>query len=132
MLQTNHKRWAWLKHLSDDGAYDRTRLMDKAVFLNSIVEVVRRSDTKTGFEAIPGWSVVERTSGWMIRWRHLVRDYEKRLDVSEALIHVAMGALLLRRVAHRCFSNRQLVRASAAIPFPAPKFSMSGRHQLHV
>jgi hypothetical protein len=25
----------------------------------------------------------------------------KRLDVSEAMIHVAMGALLLRRVAHR-------------------------------
>ena len=45
--------------------------------------------------------VVERTFGWMIRWRRLVRDYERRLDVSEAMIHVAMGALLLRRVAHR-------------------------------
>ena len=45
--------------------------------------------------------VVERTFGWMIRWRRLVRDYEKRLDVSEAMIHVAMGTLLLRRVAHR-------------------------------
>lgn len=101
MLQTNHKRWAWLKHLFAEGAYDRTRLMDKAAFLNFIVEVVRRSDTKTGFEVIPGWWAVERTFGWMIRWRHLVRDCEKRLDVSEALIHVAMGALLLRRLAHR-------------------------------
>ncbi len=36
----------------------------------------------------------------MIRWRRLIRDYERRLDVSEALIHVAMGALF-RRVAHR-------------------------------
>ena len=44
---------------------------------------------------------IERTFGWMIRWRRLVRDYERRLDVSEAMIHVAMGALLLRRVAHR-------------------------------
>jgi putative transposase len=33
--------------------------------------------------------VVERTFGWTIRWRSLVRDYEKRLDVSEAMIHVA-------------------------------------------
>jgi len=50
---------------------------------------------------IPRRWVVERTFGWMIRWRRLVRDYEKRLDVSEAMIHVAMGGLLLGRVAHR-------------------------------
>jgi len=30
----------------------------------------------------------------------LVRDYEKRIDVSKAMIHVAMGGLLLRRIAH--------------------------------
>jgi putative transposase len=29
-----------------------------------------------------------------------VRDYEQRIDVSEAMIHVAMGSLLLRRVSH--------------------------------
>jgi putative transposase len=36
----------------------------------------------------------------MTRWRRLVRDYETRLDVSEAMIHVAMGSLLLRWIAH--------------------------------
>jgi putative transposase len=36
----------------------------------------------------------------MTRWRRLVRDYETRLDVSEAMIQVAMGSLLLRRIAH--------------------------------
>jgi hypothetical protein len=36
----------------------------------------------------------------MVRWRRLVRDYEQRLDVSEAMIHVAMGSLLLRRISH--------------------------------
>jgi len=65
------------------------------------VEIVRRTDKAAGFEVIPRRWVVERTVGWMIRWRRLVRDHEKRLDVSEAMIHVAMGALLLRRVAHR-------------------------------
>jgi hypothetical protein len=43
---------------------------------------------------------VERTFGWMVRWRRLVRDYEARLDVSEAFSHVAMGSLLLRRISH--------------------------------
>ena len=76
------------------------KLMDKAAFLDFVVEIVRRSDP-TGFHVLPRRWVVERTFGWMIRWRRLVRDYERRLDVSEAMIHVAMGALLLRRVAHR-------------------------------
>jgi hypothetical protein len=36
----------------------------------------------------------------MTRWRRLVRDYKARLDVSEAMIIVAMGGNLLRRTAH--------------------------------
>ena len=40
-------------------------------------------------------AVVERTFGWMTRWRRLVRDYERRCDVSEAMIRVRLGALLL-------------------------------------
>jgi transposase len=43
---------------------------------------------------------VERTFGWMTRWRRLVRDYERRRDVSGAMIHIGMGALLIRRIAH--------------------------------
>jgi hypothetical protein len=29
-----------------------------------------------------------------------VRDYERRLDVSEAMIYLAMGNLLVRRISH--------------------------------
>ena len=43
---------------------------------------------------------VERTFAWMTRWRRLVRDYEERIDCSEAMIHVALGSVLLRRIAH--------------------------------
>jgi hypothetical protein len=42
--------------------------------------------------------VVEHSFGWMIRWRRLVRDYERRIDVSESMIYVAMGGLLLKRI----------------------------------
>jgi transposase len=101
VLAANRKRGPWLKHLFADADYDRTKLMDKAAILDFAVEIVRRLDKAAGFEVIPRRWVEERTFGWMIRWRRLVRDYEKRLDVSEAMIHVAMGALLLRRVAHR-------------------------------
>lgn len=34
----------------------------------------------------------------MTRWKHLVRNYEQRLDVSEAMIHVGLGSLMLRPI----------------------------------
>lgn len=74
--------------------------MDKAAFLDFVIEVVRRSDDQKGSEVLPRRWVVERSIGWMTRWRRLVRDYEARLDVSEGMIFVAMGANLLRRNAH--------------------------------
>ena len=65
-----------------------------------------RADGEPGFKVIARRWVVERTFGWLIRWRRLVRDFEQRLDVSEAMIHVAMRSLMLRRVAHQwTFSN---------------------------
>jgi putative transposase len=100
ILDAIRKRWPWVKHLFADGAYDRGQLMDKAAFLNFVIEVVRRIDTDPGFKVVPRRWVVERTLGWLTRWRRLVRDYEQLLDVSEAMIHVAMGSLLLRRISH--------------------------------
>ena len=94
------KRWPWLKHLFADGAHDRGKLMSKAAFLDFVIEVVRRLDREPGFKVINRRRVVERNFAWMTRWRRLVRDYEQRIDVSEAMIHVAMGSLLLRRISH--------------------------------
>jgi len=92
------KRWPWLKHLFADAAYDRRQLLDTAAFLDFVVEVVRR--TENDFKVLPRRWVVERTFAWMTRYRRLVRDYEARLDVSEAMIYVAMASLLLRRLTH--------------------------------
>lgn len=100
ILDGIRKRWPCVKHLFADGAYDRLKLMDKAAFLDFTVDVIRRSDDQRGFAVLPRRWVVERTFGWMTRWRRLVRDYEQRLDVSEAVILIAMGSLLLRRNAH--------------------------------
>jgi transposase len=100
ILDAIRKRWPWVKHLFADGAYDRLALMDKAAFLKFVVEIIRRSDQQKGFEVLPRRWAVERSFGWMTRWRRLVRDYEKRIDVSRAMIHVAMGGLMLRRNAH--------------------------------
>lgn len=94
------KRWPWLKHLFADGAYDRTRLMDAATYRDFVIEIIRRSDRQQGFKVLPRRWVVERTFGWMTRWKRLVRNYEQRIDASEAMIHVALGSLMLRRIVH--------------------------------
>jgi transposase len=62
--------------------------------------VVRKLAGQQGFQVLPRRWVVERTFGWMTRWRRLVRDYERRCEVSEAMIHIGMRALLIRRIAH--------------------------------
>ncbi|GAA0733724.1 transposase [Sphingomonas trueperi] len=103
------KRWPWRKHLFADGAYDRTRLMDAAAYRHFVLEIVRRTDKGPGFNVLPRRWVVERTFGWITRWKRLVREYEQRLDVSHVMIQVALSSRMLRRIVHpRIFSNRLL------------------------
>ncbi|GGE22516.1 hypothetical protein GCM10011529_31390 [Polymorphobacter glacialis] len=80
--------------------YDRSRLVDAAAYRDFVLEIVSRTDKEAGLKVLPKRWVVERTFGWMTRWRRLVRDYEQRLDDSEAMIHVALGSLMPRRIAH--------------------------------
>ena len=74
--------------------------MDKAAFLDFVIEIVGKMEGQKGFQVPPRRWVVERSFGWTMRWRRPVRDYEQRIDVSEATIQVAMGSLMLRRIAH--------------------------------
>lgn len=74
--------------------------MANAAMLDFTVEVVRKIGGQTGFQVLPRRWVVERTFAWMTRWRRLVRDYEARIDVAEAMTHIAMASLLIRRISH--------------------------------
>jgi transposase len=63
------------------------------------VEVVKRSDTAKGFKALPRRWVVERTFGWLMQCRRLVRDYERTLPSAAGWIRLAMIRIMLRRLA---------------------------------
>ena len=77
------------------------------------VEVTRRSDVSPavwgtddeppperpgGFKVIPWRWIVERTFGWMGRYRRLSKDYEELPSSSEAWIWLCMTRLLLQRL----------------------------------
>lgn len=72
-------------------------MMDRAATLHFVVQVVRRHEDQVGFAVLPRRWVVERTFGWLICGRHLLRDYAWRPDASEAIAYIAMGGLPLRR-----------------------------------
>lgn len=48
ILDAIRKRWPWVKHLFADAAYDRLKLMDKASYLDFVVEIVRRANGLQG------------------------------------------------------------------------------------
>lgn len=51
------KRWPRVKHLFGDAAYGRRKLMDKAVFLDFMVEVMRRLKRQQGCTVQPNPSL---------------------------------------------------------------------------
>lgn len=63
------------------------------------LEIVRRCDSVKGFKVLPRRWVVERTFGWLYKSRRLCRDYEVRLDHSEAMIRICMIRIMVRRLA---------------------------------
>ena len=60
------------------------------------VEVIER--TSETFEQLPKRWIVERTFGWLNRFRRLSKDYEVYSEVSEAMIYSSLLRLMVRRL----------------------------------
>ena len=93
--------FTWLRRLWVDGGYSGEPFAHWIQGLRPKlkVEVVRRSDDVKGFMVRPRRWVVERTFGWLLRQRRLVRDYETTETSAEAWIYIAMIRIQLRRLA---------------------------------
>jgi transposase len=62
------------------------------------LEVVKHTEAKKGFVLLPRRWVVERTFGWLGRFRRLARDYERLAEVLAGWHWVAFLVLLLKQV----------------------------------
>jgi transposase len=62
------------------------------------LEVVKLSEAKKGFVLLPRRWVVERSFGWLARFRRLARDYERTAEVLAGWHWVAFTGLMLTRV----------------------------------
>jgi transposase len=91
----------WFRHLWVDGGYTGEDFAEQARQHRPklVVEVVKRSDLAAGFTVLPKRWIVERTFGWLMRHRRLVRDYERTETSAAGWIYVAMIRLMVRRLA---------------------------------
>lgn len=62
------------------------------------LEVVKHTEAKKGFVLLPRRWVVERTFGWLGRFRRLARDYERLTETLTNYHWIASIALLLAKV----------------------------------
>lgn len=95
-------RFGRLKRIWADGGYSG-KLVEEVASLprhcGVELEIVKRSDCLKEFRVIPKRWIVERTFGWLVRNRRLVRDYEVLTQHSIAMIQISMMKLMLARIA---------------------------------
>ena len=63
------------------------------------LEIVKRNADIKGFKVLPKRWIVERTFGWLVRFRRMTRDYEEKPKSSEAWIRLSMIHIMTRRLA---------------------------------
>ncbi len=90
-----YNRWCRLKLIWADGAYAHIVEPVRLQF-GWTLKIVRRSDDTTGFEVLPHRWVVERTFGWLGRYRRLSRDFEHTVSSSEAMTYLASIRRMLK------------------------------------
>ncbi len=94
-----------LKIMWADSGYDGAPLARYAKTAAAItIEVVKRTSPHS-FQVVRRRWVIERTFGWLMRWRRLVRDYERRTGNHEAMVYWATVFIMTRRLAR--YENQQ-------------------------
>ena len=83
-----------------DGRYGGPTVTTAATALGLRVEVVVKPSDQRGFAVLPHRWVVERTFGWLGKYRRLAgRDFETNPRNSETWIRICMSNLMVRRLA---------------------------------
>lgn len=97
------EHFGWLRCIFVDGGYAG----ELAAWVSNLLprrglrlKLVKRSDAnKHRFVILPKRWIVERTFGWLSKFRRLSKDYEFRTENSEAIILIAATRLMLARLA---------------------------------
>jgi transposase len=119
VIETMHGLFPFVTKLFADGGYQGPQFRQALakVMPQLSVEIVKRSDTATGFQVLPrrwatlpkvprararGMAVegVERTLAWLNRCRRLAKDFENLNRTALAFIKLASIRLMLRKLSN--------------------------------
>ena len=100
MLKKIKHLYCWLTVVFADSIDNRIAVLLACFLLGLTLIIVRRIAGTTGFVVIPRRWIVERTLGWLGRWRRLSKDYEELPEVSEAMVTLAAIRMMLQRLVH--------------------------------
>lgn len=91
---------ARLKKVWVDGTYNGARWQEEIKIKHGIeLEEVKKQEEVKGWQLLARRWVVERTFGWLTGARRLVKDYELKVETSEAMIQARMISILVKRLA---------------------------------
>jgi transposase len=100
LIETAFESFPTLTHLFADGAYTGEKLQDAATKANGLtIEIVKRPDAAKGFVLLAKRWVVERSFAWLGRCRCLAKDWDAKIETSEAWLLIASIRRQVRYIA---------------------------------
>jgi transposase len=108
-----------------DSGYDGKPLREWMMKTAGItLEIVKRTSPHA-FQVVKRRWVVERTFGWLMRYRRLARDYERTVEHHEAMVYWAAVFIMTRRLARYETGQPQPTRWGGQRPRPAQQAALS-------
>jgi putative transposase len=98
VLAVVRAKYKKIKTIFADQGYTGKLIERVRVTLRMTIEIIKRSEVRI-FHILPRRWVVERTFGWFGFYRRLAKDYERYPKHSEAFVYLAMGTIMLHRLA---------------------------------
>ena len=89
-----------------DQGYSGAQAAEAAAGHGIELEVVKLTEAKRGFVLLPRRWVVERSFGWLARFRRLARDYERLPETLAGMNVLAFLIVMLRRLVDIIISGR--------------------------
>ena len=101
LLKAVSRKSPWVTLAFVDSGYNGAEAQRAAFEASRIhVRVVKRTDKEVkGFVVLPKRWIIERTFGWINRARRLAKDFETLVTSSLTWLMLAVGFLLMRRIA---------------------------------
>ena len=100
VLEIKGKAGEKLKKVWVDGTYNGVKWQAEIKEKHGIeLEEVKKQEEVKGWQLLARRWVVERTFGWFTGARRLVKDYELKVETSEAMMQIRMISILVKRLA---------------------------------